>query len=63
MWRKRLQSKIKQLRKNLSQLGSSKDKEDSNISHWQILERKYSMRLKTLGVVIEELKQKLLQQK
>ena len=30
MWRKRLQSKIKQLRKNLNQLKSSKDKEGSN---------------------------------
>ena len=30
MWRKRLQSKTKQLRKNLNQLKSSKDKEGSN---------------------------------
>ena len=30
MWRKRLQSKIIQLRKNLNQLKSSKDKEGSN---------------------------------
>ena len=60
MCRRRLQNKIKELRKDLSQLESSKDKEVSNIRHWQT-ERKYSIRLKTLGVVIEELKQ--LQQK
>ena len=32
-------------------------KEVSNVRDWQTLERKYSIRLKTLGVVIEELKQ------
>ena len=57
MWRRRLQNKIKELRKDLSQLESSKDKEVSNVRHSQTLERKYSIRLKTLGVVIEELKQ------
>ena len=59
MWRRRLQNKIKQLRKDLSQLESSKDKEVSNVRHWQTLERKYSIRLKTLSVVIEELKQRI----
>ena len=29
----------------------------SKLRHWQALERKYSIRLKTLSVVIEELKQ------
>ena len=33
MWRKRLQNKIKELRKDLSQLESSKDKEVSNVRH------------------------------
>ena len=48
MWRRRLQNKIKELRKDLSQLESSTDKEVSNLRHWQTLERKYSIRLKTL---------------
>ena len=34
MWRRRLQNKIKELRKDLSQLESSKDKEVSNVRHW-----------------------------
>ena len=59
MWRRRLQNNIKELRKELSQLESSKDKEVSNGRHWQTLERKYSIRVKTLGVVIEELKQRI----
>ena len=55
MWKRRLQIKIDKLRKDLSQLESSKDKEVSNARHWETLERKYSTRIKTLGVVIEEL--------
>ena len=35
MWRRRLQNKIEELRKDLSQLESSKDKEVSNVRHWQ----------------------------
>ena len=60
VWRRRLQNKIKELGKDLRQLESSKDKEVSNVRHWQILERKYSIRIKTLGVVVEELKQRIL---
>ena len=37
----------------------SKDKEVSNAGQWQTLESKYSIRVKTLGVVIEELKQRI----
>ena len=48
MQRRRLQNKIKELRKDLSQLESSKDKEVSNVQHWKKLERKYSTRVKTL---------------
>ena len=33
MWRRRLQNAIKELRKDLSQLASSKDKEVSNVRH------------------------------
>ena len=47
MW-KRLQNKIKELRKNLSQLEASKDKDFSNFSHSGRLERKYSIRVKRL---------------
>ena len=59
MWRKSLQSKTKELRKDLSKLESSKDKEVINVRYWQTLERKDSIRVKTLGVVIEELKQRI----
>ena len=56
MWRRRLQNNIKELREDLSQIESSKDKEVSNVRHWQTLARKDSIRVKTLGVVIEESK-------
>ena len=56
MWKRRLQNIIKELRKNLSQLEASKDKDISNFRHWERLERKYSIRVKRLNVVIEELK-------
>ena len=59
MWRRRLQNRIRELRKDLSQLESSKDKEVSNIMYWQTLRRKYSIRVKTLSVVIEELMQRI----
>ena len=52
-----LQNKIIELRKGLNQLETSKDKDISNFRHWKILERKYSIRLKILNVVIEEMKQ------
>ena len=57
MWKRRLQNKIKELRKDLSQLEASKDKGISNFRHWERLKRKYSIRVKRLNVVIEELKQ------
>ena len=53
-----MQNKIKKLRKDLSQLQASKDK-DSNFRHWERLERKYSIRLKRLDFVIEELKKRI----
>ena len=55
MW-KRLQNKIKELRKDLSQLEASKDKGITDFRHWERLERKYSIRTKRLNVVLEELK-------
>ena len=54
-----MQNKIKELRKDLSQLEASKDKGISNFRHWERLERKYSIRVKRLNVVIEELKQRI----
>ena len=57
MWKRRLQNKIKELRKDLSQLEVSKDKGISNFRHCERLERKYSIRVKRLNVVIEEMKQ------
>ena len=57
MWKRRLQNKIKELRKDLSQLEASKDKDIGNFRHWERLERKYSIRVKRLNVVTEELKQ------
>ena len=59
MWRRKLQSKIKELKKNLSQLEPSKDKEVSNVRHCQTLERKYSIRVKALGIAVEELKRRI----
>ena len=59
MWKRRLQNKIKELRKDLSQLEASKDKDISNFRHWGRLERKYSIRINILNVVIEELKQRI----
>ena len=57
VWKRRLQNKIKELRKDLSQLEALKDKDFSNFRHWERLKRKYSIRVKRLNVVIEELKQ------
>ena len=58
MW-KRLQSKIKELRKDLSQREASKDKYISNFRHLERLERKYGIRGKIPNVVIEELKRRI----
>ena len=46
MWKRRLQNKIKELRKELSQVQASKDKDISNFRQWEKLERKYSIRVK-----------------
>ena len=59
MWKRIVQNNIKELRKDLSQLEASKDKGISNFRHWERLERKYSIRVKRLNVVIEELKQRI----
>ena len=56
MPKRRLKNKIKELMKDLTQLESSKDKNISNLRHW---ERKYSIRVKRLNVVTEELKQRI----
>ena len=40
MLKRRLQNKIKELKKDLSQLEASKDKGISNLRHWERLERK-----------------------
>ena len=50
-------NKVAERKEPMCQLESSKDKEVNNVRHWQTLEREYSIRVKTLGVVIEELKQ------
>ena len=59
MWKRRFENKIKELRKDLSQLEASKDKDVSNFRHWERLERKYSIRVKRWNVVIKELKQRI----
>ena len=59
MWKRKLQNKIKELTKDLSQLETSKDKDISNFRHWERLERKYNIRVKRLNVVIEEMKQRI----
>ena len=60
LWKRRLRNKIKELRKDLSQLEASNDEDISNFRYWEKIERKYSIRVKRLNVVIEELKQTLL---
>ena len=55
MCKRKLQNKIKELRKDLRQLEALKDKH-SNFWHWERLERKYSIRIQRFNVVIEELK-------
>ena len=59
MSKRRLQNKIKELKKVLGQLEASKDKDISNFRHWERLERKHSIRVKRLNVAIEELKQRI----
>ena len=59
MWKRRLQNKIKELRKDVSQLQASKDKGISNFRHRERLERNYDIRVKRLNVVVEELKQRI----
>ena len=59
MWKRRLQNKIKELRKDLSQLEALKDKDISSFKHWERLQRKYSIRVKRFNVVIEELKKRI----
>ena len=51
-----MQNKINELRKDLSQLEASRDKDISIFRHWERLERKYGIKMKKLYVVIEELK-------
>ena len=43
IWKRRFQNKIKQLRKDLSQLEASKDKDINSFRHWERLKRKYSI--------------------
>ena len=59
MWKRRSQNGMKELRKDLGQLEASKDKDISNFTHGKILEGKYSIRVKRLNVLIEELKQRI----
>ena len=48
MWKRILQNKIKEVRKDLSQLEASKDKDISDFRHCERLERKYSIRVKKI---------------
>ena len=54
-----MQNKIKGLRKDLSQLEALRNKDVGNFRHWERLERKYTIRVKILNVVIKELKQRI----
>ena len=56
MWKKKLQIKINELRKDLSQIKASKDKDITKFRHWERLERKCRIKVKRLNIVIEELK-------
>ena len=57
MWKRRLQNKIKELRKVLSQVERSKD--ISNFRHRERLEGKKSIRVKRMNVANDELKQRI----
>ena len=59
VWKRKLKNLIKELRKDLSQLEASKDKDISSFRHWKRSEIKYSIRVKRFNVVIEELKQSI----
>ena len=59
MWKRSLQNKIKELRKDLSQLEASKNKDISNFRHWKRLKKKYSIRVKRLNVITNKLKQRV----
>ena len=59
MWKRRLQNNIEELRKDLIQLEASKGKDISNFRYWERLERKYSIRVKRVNFVIEELRQRI----
>ena len=54
MWKRRLQNKIKELRKDLSQLEASKDKDISSFRHWERLEKKYSIRVKSRKYILTD---------
>ena len=53
MWKRKLQYKIKELRKDLSQLEASKDKDITKFRRWERLERKSSIIVKRLKVLWE----------
>ena len=53
MWKKRLQNKIKESRKDLIQLEALRDKDISNFKHWQRLERKSIIRVKRLMLLLK----------
>ena len=59
MWKRRLQNKIKELRKDLSQVETSKDKDIGNCRHRERLEGKKSIRVKRMNVANDELKQRI----
>ena len=43
MWKRRLQNRIKELRKDLRQLEASKDKDISNFRHWERLAKNIAL--------------------
>ena len=43
----------------IDKVAGRKDKDITNFKHWERLERKYTIRVKRLNVVIEELKQRI----
>ena len=59
MWKRKLQNKINELRKDLSQIKASKDKDITKFRHWKRLGRKCRIKVKRLNIVTEELKQRI----
>ena len=56
MWKRREENNVKEHKKNLSRLEAIKSKEIRKARYLERVEREYNVRIKTLKIVIGELK-------